>query len=227
MKLKALVVTLLMTSLVLVNSVRAEKPQLKILCESASQSSTCSESNNKPSANIELASSKDLPVVGEGDWRKAKNIPWSVPVVIKDPFDGDYLAVLDRNYSDNILNGDKSGVISNWSRNYIRTYVYQENQTCGFFTCSSRSTTAEAKTLEIKVGDQVFRLKGEDGNFPVNSELATALRNAPLGEAVMRITLEGSGATIVNDIGSKTVQAWKTVYQDASSSAVEPTANPL
>lgn len=72
--------------------------------------------------------------------------------------------------------------------------------------------TAEAKTLEIRVGNQIFRLDGQNGNLLVDNKMAAALRNAPDGKAIIRITLEGSGASIVSNVGSKTIKARKSVY---------------
>ncbi|MEO0854672.1 MAG: hypothetical protein AAFY15_14380 [Cyanobacteria bacterium J06648_11] len=66
--------------------------------------------------------------------------------------------------------------------------------------------------MKVKIGDEVFELRGEDGNFPIPSELADALATAPEGQAKMRIVIEDQGDAIDNDIGSGTVQAWRTVY---------------
>lgn len=162
----------------------------------------------------------DFPSINESDWRSADaDVPWSEPIIIKDDFDGDYLAVLDRNFSGSVFwAGQESGVVSNWSQRYIRVIAYKVTQSCGLFSCGDNEMVLETKTLDIKVGDKVFKLTGENGNFPVSEELATALRNAPFGEAKIRITLEESGATIDSDIGKDTVKAWKTVYQQATTS---------
>ena len=50
-------------------------------------------------------------------------------------------------------------------------------------------------------------------------KLAIALRNAPPGKAITRISLEGSGNQIVNDIGAGTTEAWRVVYQDTAPQA--------
>lgn len=151
-----------------------------------------------------------------GDWRSREaDIPWSEPVMVRDDFDGDYLAVFDRNYERSPVL--EQGVISNWSRRYIRVFVYNNSLACGLFAVvchTTRSESFEAKTLDIKIGERVFNLTGTDGNFPVTDELAAALANAPAGEARIRISLEQSGAVITNDIGSRTVASWRVVYGD-------------
>lgn len=208
-----------LVALVFTTPVRASKPELGVSCQSLSQDSTSSGSTVRilTNTNDELGKvNPHFPVLNSDDWRREPRIPWSVPVVVKDPFDGEYLAVFDRNYRDG------AGVLTNWSRNCIRTVVYENipyySGYFGIFPYSNGpfgrvlSITAEAKTLEIKLGNRIFQLNGKDGNFAVDNELATALRDAPSGKAIIRITLEGSGASIVSDIGEKTVKAWKSLY---------------
>jgi hypothetical protein len=52
-------------------------------------------------------------------WRFNDNLPWSVPVVVKDEFNGDYVAVFDRDYQKRDLNAYESGLISNWSEKWV------------------------------------------------------------------------------------------------------------
>lgn len=210
-------------------SVRASEAQFGGLCQNSLQSSTSLDSSVRTITDTDNEIEKvnpRFPVLNIDDWRKSQKIPWSVPVIINDPFDGKYLAVFDRNYKDG------SGVITNWSRNCIRTVVYQDipyySRRLGniaYYNGFSHSIpgyrrdlpvaltiTAEAKTLEIRLGNQIFRLSGQNGNFLVDNKMAAALRNAPDEKAIIRITLEGSGASIVSDVGSTTVKAWKSVY---------------
>ncbi|MBD1847162.1 hypothetical protein H6F89_27900 [Cyanobacteria bacterium FACHB-63] len=137
---------------------------------------------------------------------------------MKDDFDGDYLAVLDKNYKrsggGNIAS--ETGIVSNWAQNRIRVFAYTVRRQCGFLNVVCRDidrTGLETRTLDIRIGDQAFNLRGENGNFLVSPELAAALYNVPPGKAKIRITLEGSGGTINNDIGEETVKAWKVVYK--------------
>ncbi|BAU12527.1 hypothetical protein LEP3755_30570 [Leptolyngbya sp. NIES-3755] len=156
-----------------------------------------------------------VPVLNKKDWRTAEDIPWSKIVIVKDDFDGDYVAVFDKNYQKDST-GSEAGIISNWSQNQIRVYAYGIRRQCGLFNLVCKELERkdlETGDLSIRVGEQVFKLVGKNGNYPMNPELATALRNAPSGKAKIRVTLEGSGSTITNDIGEKTVEAWKIVYK--------------
>jgi hypothetical protein len=162
--------------------------------------------NNLPVGNYPIFDANN-------DWRSGQNVPWSTPTYVKDAFDGDYLAVFDKNFSGNtFFEGSESGVISNWSRRSIRIYAYKAVAIRGFFTSSTVSNVLETKLLEIKLGDRIFRLQGEDGNYTVSDELAKALASAPEEVIKTRIMLKGSGQTIVNDIGIDTVRSWRTVY---------------
>lgn len=161
-------------------------------------------------------------VLNNNDWRTSEDVPFSVPVIVNDPFDGNYLAVLDKNFSGTLTLGTyQEGVITNWSENYIRVYAYAIKKPCSglSFFCPPTVTVRETSSFEVKVGDEVFRLEGENGNFDVTPELAIALRNAPPGKAITRISLEGSGNQIVNDIGAGTTEAWRVVYQDTAPQA--------
>ena len=196
------------------------------LCARFPQNSRCegyvpSRGGSTPSREAETGYS----ILNTQDWRTSEDVPLSVPVIINDPFDGNYLAVIDKNFSGRITLGTyQEGVITNWSENYIRVYAYAIQKPCSgvSFFCPPTVTVRETSSLDIKVGEQVFRLEGSNGNFPVSSELAIALSNAPPGPALTRITLEDSGELITNEIGSDTTAAWKVVYQELSA---EPTAS--
>lgn len=155
-------------------------------------------------------------VVNAGDWRSADaNVPWSTPVIVRDDFDGDYLAVFDKNYQKNFFGESEHGIVSNWSRNQLRVFAYDSFKICSGFFCNRKVEMRETETVAIKAGDEIFRLEGKDGNYPISEELAAALRDAPPGETKIKVKLEGRGESITSDIGKNTVAAWETVYQDA------------
>ena len=199
--------------------VKANEAELGVSCQTSLQNSTSSGSTvrtlTNTNAQLEKVNSQ-FSVLNIDDWRKNPKIPWSVPVIVNDPFDGKYLAVFDRNFKDG------AGVITNWSRNCIRIVVYENIPYYNGYSYGSLrydqslygtlTTTAEAKTLEIKLGNQIFQINGRNGTFLVDNRMAAALRAAPSEKAIIRITLEGSGASIVSNIGPKTVKAWKSVY---------------
>lgn len=159
------------------------------------------------------------------DWRTDDNVPFSEPVIVNDPFDGNYLAVIDKNFSGSLsFEARQSGVITSWSERYIRVYAYAIQKPCSGidWICPPTTTVRETSSLEIKVGDQIFRLEGLNGNFPVSPELAEALRDAPPGPALTRIALEESGELITNEIGAGTTEAWQVVYQNPSPEPAQP-----
>ncbi len=179
-------------------------------------------SNVKPAEKSGEKSDKEIsPTVkpkyqvfdANNDWRSGQNVPFSTPVYVKDAFDGDYLAVFDKNFSGNtFFGGTESGVISNWSRKSIKIHAYRLFVVRSFFNSSSISNVLETKLLEIKLGDRIFRIQGENGDFPVSEELARALASAPEEVTKTRIMIKDSGQTFINDIGIDTVRSWRAVY---------------
>lgn len=161
------------------------------------------------------ASTANYPIINSFDWRSvnAENIPWSRPVTVNDPFDGNYLAVFDRNYKDLAIGG-RASIVSEWSRQFIKVYGFIGVPNCaGFLVCGGRLADAPALYLEIKVGGQVFQLEPNGiGTFPVPNQLAAALATAPAGDALIRVTLDGVNQPITSAIGAGTVNTWKIVY---------------
>ncbi|MFM2430327.1 MAG: hypothetical protein RLZZ511_1540 [Cyanobacteriota bacterium] len=166
---------------------------------------------------------QNLPVINNADWRTGKaNVPWSTPILVRDDFDGDYLAVLDRNYTIN-ANNEESGIITNWSRRKLRIFSYDTVKKCGILVCTKTPVEGrEANKVAIKAGKAVFRLTGDNGNFEITDEIAMALKTAPPGDTKIKVQFEESGVDIVNDIGKGTVEAWKSVYHDAGMSEKAP-----
>jgi hypothetical protein len=165
------------------------------------------------SQTVEIDVSK-IPTINNKDWRTPSTFspPWSTPVLVNDEFDGTYLAVFDHNFQK--VGGflgwggrEEIGMTTNWSPKVIRAYGYVIN--------SGGTTIKETSSLTIKVGSKIFQLTGEKGNFAVTPELAYSLKTAPLEVARIKIEYKDSGIPIVSDIGTATVTAWRTVYQQA------------
>lgn len=190
-----------------------------VLCRKSPHNSQCvGQETPSQSTNSYAATTKaNLRVVNvDQDWRSPKaDIPWSEPVIVRDQFDGEYLAVFDKSHSGSAFwTGRESGVVTQWTPTKISVFPYKKTSSCGFLTCNNvMDSSLVGKALEIKLGSQVFKLDGEDSTFTVTPELVKALRSAPDEEVVIRVTLAGNGSTVKNKIGKGTVQAWKTVYQ--------------
>ncbi|MCU0533333.1 MAG: hypothetical protein MUD14_05495 [Hydrococcus sp. Prado102] len=165
--------------------------------------------------------STELPIVESAGLEPDLNVPWSELVSVNDPFEGNFLAVFDRN---DLQDERSRKVISLWSRNSIRVLLSTNQRVCSgssdyFFynwrkwggTCFNSTTAMTVRQLYVKVGDRIVLLTGENGNFPVNQELVTALKNAPDGNANIRLVLEG-GETVDSEIGQETVKVWREIY---------------
>ncbi|NJP10243.1 MAG: hypothetical protein HC866_12820 [Leptolyngbyaceae cyanobacterium RU_5_1] len=178
------------------------------------------------SGSVALADAPaSVPVVTSSALGFGIDVPWSKPVRVVDPFDGEFLAVFDRNYFRSRQLADHVGVISLWSQKSVRVLVATSDRSCtyglglgiGLFggtvgTACVQSTDSKVLTeLQVKIRDQVFRALAQDGAFPVSSELAKALQSAPDGNVSIRLSTK-SGETIDSEIGKDTVKAWRTVY---------------
>lgn len=163
--------------------------------------------------------STKIPVVTSAGLRPDIDVPWSRPVRVEDPFEGNFLAVFDYNTLQGYWYRSRK-VISLWSRNSIRVLLNSTLRQCDIAYSASylgsdcvRVNSADTvRQLYIKVGDRVLRLAGENGNFAVGNDVARVLKQAPTTENVkIRLVLEG-GETVDSEIGKKTVQAWRTIY---------------
>lgn len=179
--------------------------------------------NTTGTVHDSIAIATDLPIVKSAALGVSLNVPWSKPVKVVDPFEGDYLAVFDRNYFyRRFLNqSTKTEVVSLWSRKFIRLLLANSDRNCfsryGFYpgslssNCDASNNTTEVTQLSIKVGEQVFQLQGQNSIFAVSDKLATALQNSPEGNINIRLVTR-SGETVDSEIGKKTVNAWKAIY---------------
>jgi hypothetical protein len=150
-----------------------------------------------------------IPTINNKDWRTPQTFspPWSTPVLVKDEFEGTYLAVFDHNFQRPWGSPVENGITSSWSQKMIRTYAYIKTD--------GGITIKETSGLIVKVGGKTYPLTGQKGNFAVTPELAYALKTAPLEVARIKVEFEDSGIPMVSDIGTGTVTAWRTVYQQA------------
>ncbi|MDZ8186737.1 MAG: hypothetical protein RMX96_18040 [Nostoc sp. ChiSLP02] len=183
----------------------------------------CNASSVQKIANLAQASS-NLPVVKSTGLSPNMNVPWSKPVKIVDPFEGELFGVFDRNYLGGYLytNASKQ-VISLWTPSSIRLLVIVNSaqESYSFYTAGDLYlrpdyhlrfvTTQKVDKLFLKIGEQVFQLDGSTGTFAVSPELATALKNAPDKNLDIRLVLSG-GQTVDSKIGKGTVKAWRSIY---------------
>jgi hypothetical protein len=159
---------------------------------------------------------QNLNVVNPDDWREGDfDMTWSKLVVAEDDFDGQYLAVFDREKKG--LFGAEAGIISEWSQKQIKVnFYYSVKQLFG----GARVSVGYAKNISLKVGDSVFKLESNNGFYTVTDEMAKAFANAPNEPVKMRISpFENDGNEYMTafedttiELDMETINAWKTVY---------------
>lgn len=164
----------------------------------------------------------EMAVVDSAALGTNRNLPWSEPVQIDDPFEGRFVGVFDRHSFDGrFLNTNaRIEVQSLWSQEFIRVLsVIRDrdclNQSVGVAVnriCSEFSDARHITALFIKIEEDVFQVSGQGSTFSVSDELAEALQNAPEANVSIRLITE-SGETIDSEIGQDTVEAWRTVYR--------------
>ena len=173
--------------------------------------------------NLIAKVSKELPVVQSAALSTNIDVPWSQPVKIVDPFEGEDVGIFDKNYFyKRLLNTNtRVQVLSLWQRDSIRLLLTYSDRDCfsghSFYTdlsglgCVASDTALKITNLLLKIGDQVFPLEGKNSKFQVNNELAKALKNSPSTEVKIRLVTE-SGEAVDSEIGKATVKAWKAIY---------------
>lgn len=173
--------------------------------------------------NLIAKVSKELPIVRSAALGTNIDVPWSKPVRIVDPFEGEDVGIFDKNYFyERLLNTNtRVQVISLWQPDSIRLLLAYRDRDClsghSFYpflsgrNCLASNAALNVTNLSIKIGDRVFRLSGQNGRFQVSNELAAALKNSPSQNVSIRLVTE-SGETVDSEIGKGTVQAWKTIY---------------
>lgn len=173
--------------------------------------------------NLIAKVSKELPVVRSTALGTNIDVPWSQPVRIVDPFEGEGVGIFDKNYFyKRLLNTNaRVQVISLWQPDSIRLLLAYSDRDClsghTFYPtligreCLVSNAGLQVANLSIKIGDRVFRLEGQNNKFLVSNELARALKTSPTGNVKIRLVTE-SGATVDSEIGKGTVQSWKAIY---------------
>lgn len=173
--------------------------------------------------SIPSAISKELPVVRSAALDPGIDVPWSQPVRIIDPFEGEYVGIFDKNFFyRRILNTNaRVQVVSLWRNDSVRFLLAYSDRDCSFGhsffdshisrNCLTANAALQIANLYIKIGDRVFQLEGDNSKFTVNSDLATALKNSPSQNISIRLVTE-SGEIVDSEIGKSTVAAWRDIY---------------
>ena len=161
---------------------------------------------------------KEFPTVDSAGLEPNLRVPWSEPVRVTDPFEGNFLAVF---VSNDLQDSRYRKVISLWSRDFIQVLLTDNQRRCSIAysaslyhlgpSCRDISTSKTVSQLYIRVSDRVFQLAGDNGRFEVTNELASVLKNASEQNVDIRLVLEG-GESVDSEIGKGTVRAWRAIY---------------
>lgn len=183
---------------------------------------------------VSAFASTDLEMVDSAALGTRRDLPWSEPVQIDDPFEGEFIGVFDRHYFfDRFLNTRaRIEVQSLWSPDSVRVLLITSDRNCQGYSsrygllsdlgCSGLRSSRNVTELFVSVNEQVFQISGENNVFQVSDDLAQALRTAPLENISIRLVTE-NGEVVDSEIGEGTVEAWETIYMDGVSS---PQAQP-
>jgi hypothetical protein len=168
-------------------------------------------------------STTDYPIVESVKLDTDLDVPWSQPVKIQDPFEGEFVGIFDRHYFySNLLNTSaRVEVVSLWSLETIRFLLAYSDRDCNYSSsfhyptintdCLTSNAALKITDVYLKLGKEVFRLEGNNSRFQVDNELATALKNSPTENVNIRLIVE-NGETVDSEIGRETVKAWQSIY---------------
>ena len=159
---------------------------------------------------------QNLDIIYANDWREDNlDMPWSDVVIVEDDFDGQYLAVFDREKRSSL--SVEVGIISEWSKKQLKVNFYHKIKQ---FIGKSPLKIGYAERIALKVGDSVFKLESKDGIYQVTPEMAKAFANAP--DKIVKMRVYPSENDGIGDVGAlqevtieldmETIDAWKSIY---------------
>ena len=149
------------------------------------------------------------------DWKApGSTVPLSSIVKLKSSFDGTVeFAVFDRDW---VNNGDstESGVFTKWSVDSLQGILYIKTG-CGLICPFGRIRDSRGLPSPITIGlaDKQYKIYGDEGTFSIPSAFVKQLSESS-GEPSLSVKLGESGKVL--PIGSKTVQALKSLYSVVS-----------
>lgn len=146
------------------------------------------------------------------DWKSpGSKVPLSTILKLKSSFDGAVdFAVFDRDW---INNGDstETGAFTKWTADTLQGIIYIKTG-CGLLACPFgrvRDSRGLPSPITIGLGDQQYKIYGDEGSFALPSALIKQLSESS-GEPSLSIKLGESGKIL--PIGKKTVQSLKKLY---------------
>ncbi|WP_448379824.1 hypothetical protein [Gloeomargarita sp.] len=174
-----------------------------------------------------------LPVVESAALAVGMQVPWSQPVRVRDPFEGEQLGVFDRH---EFSRGEipRVTVLSLWQPQRVRFLVGLGSQCTrayvgyvfyfpvGGWRCGQVDTSRRIVEAHIKIGDTQWLLtQGQHNTFPLDAKVQAALAQAPEAKVLLRLVTE-AGELIDSEIGVNTVRAWKQIFRPVAPAPVTP-----
>lgn len=168
-------------------------------------------------------SATDYPIVESARLGTDLDVPWSEPLRIQDPFEGEFVGIFDRHYFfSRVLNTSaRVEVVSLWSPETVRFLLVYRDRDCNFSStfyyptinrdCLTSNAALKITDVYLKLGEEVVRMEGKNSQFIVDEKLATALKNSPDNNIEIRLRTE-NGESVDSQIGEETVKAWKEIY---------------
>ena len=157
-------------------------------------------------------SATNYPIVESSNLDTDLDVPWSEPVTIQDPFEGEFIGIFDRHYFySRVLNTNaRLEVVSLWSPDTVRFLLAYSDRDCNYSStfhhptistdCLTSNAALKITDVYLKLGKETFRLEGNNSKFKVDDKLATALKNSPSGNVDIRLVTD-SGESIDSEIG--------------------------
>ena len=183
-------------------------------------STTSALSNENNEITISTA---DYPIVESAGLDTNLDVPWSEPVLVQDPFEGEFVGIFDRHFfhSRVLDTSARLEVVSLWSADKVRFLLALRDRDCNLGSsfhhqtisrdCLVSNAALKITDVYLKLGEEVFRLEDGNSRFTVDEKLAMALKNSPSGNVDIRLIVE-NGETIDSEIGKETVKAWQEIY---------------
>tara|TARA_B100000700_G_C14974602_1_gene823187 strand:- start:82 stop:1449 length:1368 start_codon:yes stop_codon:yes gene_type:complete len=173
------------------------------------------EDKNKGTPAIDKDTGLDvIEFVKDLDWKAAGKgkIPWSKIVKVRSVLDGTYeLAVFDRDFKGS-GSSTRQTVRTKWTTDTLQGSIKLE-WGCGLFACvSGYSAVRELPpVLDIFVGEDSFRLYGDEGRFILPQSLVNKIKKANQ-DTQLNLRVKGNDINFVVPIGKETIQSLKRLY---------------
>ncbi len=162
------------------------------------------------------------PIVQEDTWVFEDDLPWSELVMVQRESQANYVAIPDRSYETGPgADLRNPGIASLWSHDRLFAVGYGIEQVYFMgFICDTEHPVFPVSAASLKVGDQIFTLRGRRSAFEISDQIAWALKTAEPDQVWLRVAIAGGSNYTTRPIGADTIAAFQTIYQNAEPTEV-------